>query len=460
MAKSYDVIIIGGGPGGYVSAIRAAQLGLKAAVMEKEHLGGTCLNIGCIPTKTLFQSAEVANTVNESAKYGINSTLDGVDFGAVMKRKDQVVHQLVSGVGYLLKKNKVDVIMGEAKILSPKMVKDVKSGETYETKNVLVATGSSNAVPPIPGLKGERVIDSTALLALKEMPKSMAIIGGGVIGCEFASILNAFGCEITVVEMLPQLLGNMDASLAKATEDQFAAEGIRVELGARVKEVSDKGGNKLVTFEKDGKDGTVEAEYVLVSTGRKANSAGLGLEELGVELVKGFIKVDSHMRSNVSGIYACGDITGEGMLAHTASEGGVIAVENMAGIDRELDLKAVPKVVFVNKEIASVGMTEGEAKAAGYEVLCGKFSLIGNGKSLAMGKNEGFVKVVADKETHAILGMHMEGPSASELVTVGTQLIASEMLLEDVEWTIYPHPAVAEAIREACLDALGRCVHA
>ena len=460
MAKSYDVIIIGGGPGGYVSAIRAAQLGLKAAVMEKEHLGGTCLNIGCIPTKTLFQSAEVANTVNESAKYGINSTLNSVDFGAVMKRKDQVVHQLVSGVGYLLKKNKVDVIMGEAKILSPKMVKDVKSGETYETKNVLVATGSSNAVPPIPGLKGERVIDSTALLALTEMPKSMAIIGGGVIGCEFASILNAFGCEITVVEMLPQLLGNMDASLAKATADQFAAEGIRVELGARVKEVSDKGCNKLVTFEKDGKDGTVEAEYVLVSTGRKANSAGLGLEELGVELVKGFIKVDSHMRSNVSGIYACGDITGEGMLAHTASEGGVIAVENMAGIDRELDLKAVPKVVFVNKEIASVGMTEGEAKAAGYEVLCGKFSLIGNGKSLAMGKNEGFVKVVADKETHAILGMHMEGPSASELVTVGTQLIASEMLLEDVEWTIYPHPAVAEAIREACLDALGRCVHA
>lgn len=460
MAKSYDVIIIGGGPGGYVSAIRAAQLGLKAAVMEKEHLGGTCLNIGCIPTKTLFQSAEVANTVNESAKYGINSTLNSVDFGAVMKRKDQVVHQLVSGVGYLLKKNKVDVIMGEAKILSPKMVKDVKSGETYETKNVLVATGSSNAVPPIPGLKGERVIDSTALLALKEMPKSMAIIGGGVIGCEFASILNAFGCEITVVEMLPQLLGNMDASLAKATADQFAAEGIRVELGARVKEVSDKGGNKLVTFEKDGKDGTVEAEYVLVSTGRKANSAGLGLEELGVELVKGFIKVDSHMRSSVAGIYACGDITGEGMLAHTASEGGVIAVENMAGIDRELDLKAVPKVVFVNKEIASVGLTEAEAKAAGYEVLSGRFSLIGNGKSLAMGKNEGFVKVVADKETHAILGMHMEGPSASELVTVGTQLIASEMLLEDVEWTIYPHPAVAEAIREACLDALGRCVHA
>ena len=458
--KSYDVIVIGGGPGGYVAAIRASQLGMKAAVIEKEHIGGTCLNIGCIPTKTLFQSAEVANTINESAQYGIESKLEKVDFGAVIARKDQVVHKLVSGVGFLLKKNKVDVIMGEAKLLSAKMVKDLKSGECYETKNILIATGSSNAVPPIPGLKGEHVIDSTDLLSLKEMPKSLAIIGGGVIGCEFASILNAFGCKITVIEMLPHLLGNMEASLAKAAADQFAAEGIRVELGAKVKAVSDQNGSKLVTYEKDGKDGTVEAEYVLVSTGRKANSEGLGLEALGVNMVKGFIQVDAHMRTNVNGIYACGDITGQGMLAHTASEGGTVAVENMAGINRELDLKAVPKVVFINKEVASVGLTEEEAKEAGIKTVCGKFSLVGNGKSLAMGKNEGFVKVVADADTHAILGFHMEGPSASELVTLGTQFIASELLLEDVEWTIYPHPAVSESIREACLDALGHCIHA
>lgn len=458
--KTYDLIVIGGGPGGYVAAIRAAQLGLVTAVMEKEHLGGTCLNVGCIPTKTLFQSAEVANTVRESAKYGVGSSWGGVDFPTVIGRKDSVVKQLVNGVGYLLKKNKVDVMMGEAKILSAKQVKDMTSGKTYQTKNILITTGSSNAVPPIPGMQGERVIDSTALLALQSMPKSMVIIGGGVIGCEFASILAAFGCKITVVEMLPNLLGNMDASLADAVKQQFADAGIRVELGARVKSVADLGADKVVTYEKDGAESTVTAEYVLVSTGRKANSAGLGCEELGIKMDRGFIQVDSHMRTSVPGIYAAGDITGQGMLAHTASEGGVVAVENMAGIDRELHLNAVPKVVFVDKEVASVGMTREEARKAGIEVVTGTFNLVGNGKSLAMGKNQGFVSVVADKEHHAILGLHMMGPCASELVTLGTQMISSELLLEDVEYAVYPHPAVAEAIREACLDALGRVVHA
>jgi len=458
--KTYDLIVIGGGPGGYTAAIRAAQLGLATAVMEREHLGGTCLNVGCIPTKTLFQSAEVANTVRESAKYGIGSALTGVDFPAVIRRKDGVVKQLVSGVGYLMKKNKVDVIMGEAKLLSAKQVKDTKTGKVYPTKNILITTGSSNAVPPIPGMKGERVIDSTDLLSLQKMPESLAIIGGGVIGCEFASILNAFGCKITVVEMLPNLLGNMERSLASAVADQFAREGIRVELGAKVKSVSDQGGQKLVTYEKGGAQGAVTAEYVLVSTGRRANSAGLGCEELGMKLSRGFIQVDGHMRTSVPGIYAAGDITGQGMLAHTAAEGGVVAVENMAGMDRELNLTAVPKVVFVDKEVASVGMTEEEAKQAGYQVLTGTFNLAANGKSLAMGKNEGFVKVVADKEFHTVLGIHMEGPCASELVTVGTQIISSELLLEDVEYAIYPHPAVAEAIREACLAALGRALNA
>lgn len=457
--KTYDLIVIGGGPGGYVAAIRAAQLGLVTAVMEKAHLGGTCLNVGCIPTKTLFQSAEVANTVRESAKYGIGSNLTAVDFPAVIQRKDAVVKQLVGGVGGLLKKNKVDVIMGEAKLLSAKQVKDTKTGKVYQTKNILITTGSSNAVPPIPGLKGERVIDSTDLLSLQKMPKSLAIIGGGVIGCEFASILNAFGCKITVVEMLPNLLGSMDSTLAASVADQFAKEGIRVELGAKVKSVADQGSEKLVTYEKNGTEGTVSAEYVLVSTGRKANSVGLGCEELGMKLNRGFIQVDSHMRTSVPGIYAAGDITGQGMLAHTASEGGVVAVENMAGMNRELNLAAVPKVVFVDREVASVGMTEEEAKKAGYETLVGVFNLVGNGKSLAMGKNEGFVKVVADKKFHAILGVHMAGPCASELVTVGTQMISSELLLEDVECTIYPHPAVAESIREACLAALGRAIH-
>lgn len=460
MAKIYDLIVIGGGPAGYVAAIRAQQLGLSTLVIEKEHLGGTCLNVGCIPTKTLFQSAEVADTVKESAEYGIDSTLTRVDYKTVIDRKNAVVKQLVSGVGYLLKKNKAEVIMGDAKIISNRQVKDIKSGIIYDTKYILIATGSSNAVPPLKGLDGKNVIDSTELLGLTVQPKSMVVIGGGVIGCEFASILNSLGTKISVIEMMPKLLGNMDQSLADAVAKDFVSSGIDVELSSKVLRVEDADGKKKVVFEKNGKEAYKEAEYVLVSTGRKANSAGLGLETLGMELVKGFIKVDDHMKTNIPGIYAAGDITGQGMLAHTAFEGGTVAVENIAGGNRTLDLKSVPKVVFVSNEVASVGMTEEEAKAAGYEAISGVFSLAGNGKSLAMGKNKGFVKIVSEKKDHMILGMHMQGPTASELITVGTQLIASEMMLEDVECCIYPHPAVAESIREACLATLGRAIHA
>ena len=284
MSAIYDLVIVGGGPAGYVAGIRAGQLGLKTLILEKEYLGGTCLNVGCIPTKALFQSAEVASTVRESAPYGIQSSLNGVDFPTVMDRKNGVVKKLVGGVAFLLKKHKVEVVAGEAKLLSATQVQDIKTGTVYQTKNILIATGSSNAAPPFPGLHGERVIDSTDLLSLQTMPKSLAIIGGGVIGCEFASILNAFGCQVTVVEMLPHLLGNMDSSLANAAAQQFTKAGIRVELGAKVLSIGDQGAEKLVTYEKDGAKGTVQAEYVLVSTGRKANSAGLGCEALGMTL--------------------------------------------------------------------------------------------------------------------------------------------------------------------------------
>ena len=462
MSKIYDLIIIGGGPAGYVAGIRARQLGLETLVIEREHLGGTCLNVGCIPTKTLFQSAEIAVIVRKSNEYGISSTYNGIDFKTVMDRKNAVVKQLVNGVAYLLKKNKAEVVIGEAKILSNRQVKDLISGKVYDTKNILIATGSSNSVPPLNGIDGKNVIDSTELLNLTSQPKSMAIIGGGVIGCEFASILNSLGSKISVIEMMPKLLGSMDSSLADAVEKDFVKAGINVELDAKVLRVENSvHGQKKVIFEKHGKESSIEAEYVLVSTGRKGNSNGLGLETLGVEMTKGFIKTDAHMKTNVPGVYAAGDITGQGMLAHTAFEGGTVAVENIAGNNkRELDLKAVPKVVFVDNEVASVGMTESEAKEAGYDVITGVFSLSGNGKSLAMGKNEGFVKIVSEKRDHMILGMHMQGPTASELVTVGTQLIASEMMLEDVEYCIYPHPAVSESIREACLAALGRAIHA
>jgi dihydrolipoamide dehydrogenase len=459
--KTYDLIIIGGGPAGYVAGIRAAQLGLTAAVFERRQLGGTCLNVGCIPTKTLFQSAEVADTVKESKHFGIDSTLDAVDFSAIMERKDAVVKQLVSGVEHLLKKHKVDVIRGNAKLVSAKKVMDTHTQTVYDTKNILIATGSENAVPPIPGLTGKNVLGSTELLALKAQPKSIAVIGGGVIGCEFASILSSLGSKVSVIEMLPQLLGTtMDIALARETERLFAKKGIVCKLSSKVKSVEDRDGVKAVTFETGGKEETVMAEYVLVSAGRKPNTEGLGCETVGLKMNRGFIETNDKMETSVPGIYAAGDVTGKVQLAHVAYEAATVAVENIAGKNRRMDSRAIPKVVFVENEISSVGMTEQEAKAAGYDVLVGNFNLAGNGKALAMGKNKGFVKVVSEKENHAILGVHMAGPCASELVTVGTTMVACELLLEDVAETRYPHPAVSEAIREACLDALGRAVHA
>ncbi len=458
--KNYDLIIIGGGPGGYVAAIRAAQLGMKTVVLEKEHLGGTCLNVGCIPTKAMYQSAEVAHEVRAAAQYGIRASAEGVDFPAVMARKDGVIRQLVGGVTALLKKNRVDVAFGTVAFQSPKILVNPATGEAYRGKYVLICTGSENAVPPLPGIDGKNVGGSTELLAMKEMPESMAIIGGGVIGCEFAHILNALGCKITVIEMLPKLLCPMDPDCAEFVEQQFRSDGIEVLTGTKVLRIEDGAdGKKKIVCEKDGAELVSEAAWVLVATGRRACSAALKPERIGLRTEKGFIQVNDHMETSVPGVYAAGDITGKSLLAHAASEGGVIAVENMNGADRRANFANVPKVIFVGPEAASAGLTEQEAAEAGYDSVVGRFNLAGNGKSIAMGKANGFVKVVSEKKYHRILGIHMVGPAASELVTLFTQLLDMEAVLEDVETSIYPHPAVSEAVREACLDALGRAIH-
>ena len=460
MKKNYDLVIVGGGPGGYVAAIRAAQMGMKTAVLEKQYLGGTCLNVGCIPTKALFQSAEVAHEVKSSAQYGIKASFNGTDFTAVMNRKNAVVKQLVGGVSALLKKNKVDVFFGEVIFKSAKVMINPITGDMYEGKNILVCAGTENFIPPISGLDGKNIGGSTEVLNLTDMPESMVIIGGGVIGCEIANILNAFGCKVTVVEMLPKLLGRMEDEVAEFIEKQFISEGIDVRTATKVLKVEDtKDGMKEVICEKDGKEIRISASYVMVSTGRKSNAEKLGVDKVGIKTEKGFIQVNDYMETSVSGVYAAGDIIGKTALAHSASEGAVIAVENMQGARRKANFDYVPKVVFVGPEVASAGMNEKEAKDAKFDVICGRFNLIGNGKSIAMGKANGFVKVVSEKENHQILGIHMVGPSASELVTLFTQLLEMEAVLEDVENTIYPHPAVSEAIREACLDALGRAIH-
>ena len=334
------------------------------------------------------------------------------------------------------------------------------TGEIYEADNILIATGSSNALPPIPGIGGDRIVDSTQLLDMKTLPGSIAIIGGGVIGCEFAGILSSFGTEVTIIEMLPCLLANMDEELSSGVEKLFKKKGIKLLLGSAVKALYDDGDQKCVEYEKNGETGSVTCDCVLISTGRRPNTDSLFEKDIDVEMNRGFVRVDSAMQTSVPGIYAAGDVTGEGMLAHTAYAGAETAVEQMAGMDSRLNLEAVPKVVFVDTEIASVGMTEKEAKDSGREILIGRFYMIGNGKALAMGETAGFVKIVADKEDHTILGLHMMGPEASELITVGVQLVSSKIKLEEVESAIYPHPSVSEAIKEAALGALGRAIHA
>jgi len=457
----YDLIVIGGGPAGYVAAIRATQLGMRTAIFEKNQVGGTCLNVGCIPTKALFHSAALAHTIETSAASGVNSTLTGIDFGKVMQRKDMVVKKLVGGVEYLLKKNKVDVIEGAAKFTSTKKVVNSSSGKTYEAKNILIATGSENSAPPIPGMDGKNVLDSTALLSLGTMPKSIAIIGGGVIGCEFANIFSTFGAKVTVVEKLPAILANMEASLSLQLEKQFKQKGIEVLCNTRLNAVHNAGKEKEIVCTREGRESVVRAEYVLVATGRKPCGTDLALDRVGVKTTDcGWVKVDDFMQTSVPGIYAAGDVTGMSFLAHAAFEEGIIAVENMKGARRKMNYRSIPKAVFVETEISSVGLTEKEAKAQGYDVLLGYFNMAANGKALTMDQSEGFVKVVSEKKNHEILGIHMMCSNASEMVTTATTLLATESLLEDVAATIYPHPSVSEALREACLDALGMAIHA
>ena len=462
MKITYDVIILGGGPAGYVAAVHAGQSGMKVALIEKEQLGGTCLNVGCIPTKAFFQSAEVVETVKRSEVYGVFSNNVGIDFEAIKERKDKIVSTLVGGVKYLMKKHRIDVYEGTAKFVSTNKVQNIKTGEILEGENILIATGSSNFKPPIQGMNGKNVIDSTQLLSLDKLPKSLTIIGGGVIGCEFANIFASFGTEITIVELLPNLLANLEEDCSEVILQAFEKKGITVLLGAKVKEIKDGTDcQKEVLCDKNGSEVKISSEYVLVATGRKANTSDLGAEAIGMKTERGFVQVNDCMETNIKGIYAAGDVTGKTFLAHAAYEEGIIAVDNMNGAHKEMCFKAIPKVVFVDTEISSVGMSEKEAKDAGYDVIIGRFDLSANGKALAMGKEKpGFVKIVAEKENHLILGIHMAGPSASELVTIGASLITMEAMIEDVEATIYPHPSVAEALREACLDALERAIHA
>ena len=460
------IIIIGGGPGGYVAAIRAAQLGAKVALVEREHLGGTCLNIGCIPTKCLLHSAELVSEIkDQGADIGVKVSGVEVDFPQVIAHKNAISKQLTQGVAGLLKANKVMKIDGEASFTGPKTLSVKRSDGTVETMTadaIIVATGSVNAQPPIPGLKeNPNCIDSTGALSLEKLPKSMVVIGGGVIGLELACAYAAFGTKITVVEALDHMLPMLDGDLTKIGVAHMKKMGMEFHLECPVQAVEESPvGAKVICRNKAGETVGFEAEKVLVAIGRKANTAGLNLEAAGLDNDRGRIIVNDKMETSVPGVYAIGDcVKGYAQLAHTASAMGEVAAENICGMEARYDESTNPTCVYIEPEAASVGLTEEQAKAQGIDYIVGKFPMSANGKALILNGGEGLVKIIAGREYGEVLGMHIIGPRATDLICEGALAIGSELTLDELAATIHSHPTVTETMRECALDALGRAVH-
>ena len=459
-----DIAIIGGGPGGYVAALRASQLGAKAVCIERESLGGVCLNWGCIPTKALLRSAEVYSLAKNADEFGVVVSEPGFDWSKIQQRKTRVVRRLTGGVGMLLGRAGVQVLEGVARIARAGTLtvdlNDDKGQETVVAENIVIATGSRVLQVPIPGLDGPGVIDSRGALSLEALPASICIIGGGAIGLEFGSLFAAFGVEVTLVEMLPQLAPLMDASIGDALARNLGRQGIAIHTETRVTGVEDTSSGSLVSMQ--GPDGEiqVEVEKVLSAIGRSPNVEGIGLEAIGIQPTRKGIQVDNRMRTVVPNVYAIGDVALDGpMLAHVASHQGIVAVEDALGHPAAMDYSAVPSCIFTLTEAASVGLSEAEARERGHEVQVGTFPLSANGKALAMGESDGFVKIVAEAEHGAILGLHAVAPHASDLVLEGTLSIGLEMTLGEMDHIIHPHPTLGEAIAEAALAARKRAIH-
>lgn len=461
MSDKTKVVVIGGGPGGYVAAIRAAQLGAEVTLVEKENLGGTCLNVGCIPTKALLHSAELYEEAKEGAKYGVIASDVKIDFVKVQERKKTVTKQLVSGVKGLLASNKVKVVNGEASFLSKDTieVKTEKGTENIKADKFIIATGSIPAKPPIPGIDSKQCIDSTGALELQEVPKSMVIVGGGVIGVEIATLYSALGCKIVVIEMLDEILPMMDGELTKMIRAKLAKKGVEIYTSTKVMSFKDAGANVEVTVEmKDGSTKVFTGEKALISIGRRTNTATLGLEKAGIINDRGRITVNDKMETNVPGIYAVGDCIGKIMLAHIASAQGEIAAENALGHNSVFDSKTNPSCVYTKPEFASVGLTEEAAKAQGIDYIVGKFPLAANGRAMIMGE-DGMIKIIAGKKYKEVLGAHILGPRATDLIGELALAIGMEATMDEVIATIHAHPTVAEAIKEATLAVEKRAIH-
>lgn len=457
-----DVVIIGGGPGGYVSAIKAAHLGLKAVLVEKDKLGGVCLNKGCIPTKALVSTAEVLNHIQRAGEFGIQVKDYSFDFPAIMKRKDLITRRLSSGVEQLMKANQVRIVRGEGQIIEPGTVEILDADgqkEIIKTKNIIIATGSSVMKLPIPGLDVEGVITSDEALSLSELPSRMLIIGGGVVGIEFAGIFKALGVEVTVVEMLPRILLPIDEEIARRLTQLLKRKGIEILTDCKVKEIKKNNQNLEVLVSTSDGEKKLETEKVLLAAGRVPELGNIDVRGLGIELDGKTIKVDEKMRTNIPGIYAVGDVVGKIMLAHIASREGIVAVENISGKEVLMDYKVVPNCVFSMPEVASVGLTEEEAKKENNNIKISKFPFMANGKALGMGETEGMVKIIADGDTLELLGVHILGVHASDLIAEGTLALSMEATAFEIVNTIHAHPTLAETIAEAAEGITGKPIH-
>jgi len=462
MNEEIDVVIIGGGPGGYVSAIKAAHLGLKAVLIEKDKLGGVCLNWGCIPTKALVSTAELLNHLQRAGEFGIQVKDYSIDFPAIMKRKDLITQRLSSGVGQLMKANQVRVARGEGQIVEPGKVEVTNTAgekELIKTKNIIIATGSKVMRLPIPGIDSEGVITSDEALSLSELPSRMLIIGGGVVGIEFAGIFKALGVEVTVVEMLPRILLPVDEEIAFRLTQLLKRKGIEILTDSKVKEIKKNHQNLEVLISTSDGEKKLETEKVLLAAGRIPELGNIDVQRLGIELDGKAIKVDEKMRTNIPGIYAVGDVVGRIMLAHVASREGIVAVENISGKETLMDYKVVPNCVFSMPEVASVGLTEEEARKENNNIKVSKFPFMANGKALGMGETEGMVKIIADADTSELLGFHILGVHASDLIAEGTLALSMEATAFEIINTIHAHPTLAEAIAEAAEGIVGKPIH-
>jgi dihydrolipoamide dehydrogenase len=467
---SFDVIIIGSGPGGYVTAIRAAQLGFRTAIVERDYLGGICLNWGCIPTKALLRSAEIYHYFQHAKDYGLKADNVGYDVAAVVKRSRGVSKRLNDGVGFLMKKNKVSVIWGEAAIDAPgKVIVKPSKTETlkgalgpgqYQAKHIIIATGARPRV--LPGLEPDKKLIWTYFEAMvpERMPKSLLVVGSGAIGIEFASFYRTFGTEVTVVEVLPQVLPVEDHEIQTFARKSFEKQSIKILTNAKVTKLDKKADSVTASIESDGKSQQITAERVISAVGVVGNIENLGLEKLGVATERGTIKIDGYCKTNVPGIYAIGDVAGPPMLAHKAEHEGVVCIEAIKGLNpHPMNKLMIPGCTYCSPQVASVGLTEQAAKEKKLDIRVGRFPFVGNGKAIALGEDQGLVKVIFDKKTGQLLGAHMVGAEVTELIQGYVVAMNLETTEEELMHTIFPHPTLSEMMKEAVLDAYGRVLN-